>query len=241
MTPAAMTWPPDPMGAGLLQIAERGTSDVDLASASLRDVENYIAPRLRGFIEAGIALAAIRERRLYLQAGWDTFEIYCKQRWQIDDSHARRMCDAAQVAQIAASANAPMGATVENERQARELAPLLARPDELRAVWEETVDRTGGVVTAQAIRNVRRERERRAAPPAPAPPRPEPLIPVIPTSVHRVFLVLTQAAEEARALGAPDLFRGAAVNPDVLAIWAGKFEDAAALCAELAVACREGR
>jgi hypothetical protein len=226
------------MGAGPLQIAERGTPDVDLASAPLRDVENYIAPRLRGFVEAGIALLAIKDRRLYLQGGWDTFETYCKQRWQIDDSHARRMCDAAQVAQITASANAPMGASVENERQARELAPLLTRPDELRAVWQETVDRTGGIVTAAAIRNVRRARERREAP-QPAAPRPDPLIPVIPTSVHRVFLVITQAAEEARALGAPELFRGLPVNPDVLAIWAGKFEDAAALCAELAAACRD--
>jgi hypothetical protein len=231
------------MGAGTLtQIAERGTADVDLASAPLRDVENYIAPRLRGFVEAGIALLAIKERRLYLQGGFDTFEIYCKQRWGIDDSHARRMCDAAQVAQMTASTNAPIGAVVERESQARELAPLLSRPDELKAVWEETVERTGGIVTAAAIRNVRRDRERRAAPSPAAPaPRQEPLIPAIPTSVHRVFLVLTQAVTEARTLGAPDLFRGLAVAPDVLGIWAGKFEDGAALFAELAGACREGR
>ncbi len=227
------------MGSGTLQIAERGTTDVDLASAPLRDVEDYIAPRLRGFVEAGIALLAIKDRRLYLQGSWDTFETYCKQRWGIDDSHARRMCDAAQVAQITASANAPMGATVENERQARELAPLLGRPDELKAVWEETVDRTGGVVTAAAIRNVRRDRERRTAPPQPAaaprPPAPEP---AVPAEVHRVFLVVTQAVAEARALGAPHVFQQLPVAADVLGIWADRFEDAAVLCAELAAACR---
>ena len=228
----------------MTQIAERGTSDVDLTSAPLRDVENYIAPRLRGFVEAGVALLAIKERRLYLQGGFDTFEIYCKQRWGIDDSHARRMVDAAQVSQITASANAPMGAFVENERQARVLAPLLADPDELKAVWQETVQRaqtTNAPVTESTIRAVRRDRERREAPQPPPAPKQEPLIPAIPTSVHRVFLVITQAAEEARAYGAPGLFRGVAVAPDVLAIWARKFEDAAALCAELAVACREGR
>ena len=64
------------------------------------DVENYIAPRLRGFVEAGYALMAIRERRLYLKAGFDTFEGYCRDRWQIDDRAARRMCDAAQVAHL---------------------------------------------------------------------------------------------------------------------------------------------
>jgi hypothetical protein len=228
------------MGAGpLTQIAGRGTTDVDLTSAPLRDVENYIAPRLRGFVEAGIALLAIKDRRLYLQGGWDTFEIYTKQRWGIDDSHARRMVDAAQVAQITASANVPMGASVENERQARELAPLLGRPDELKATWEEAVTRTGGVVTAQAIRTIRRDRERRAAPaPEPLLPRPPAPEPAVPANVHRTFLLVSQAMEEVRALGAPGIFRGLPVAPDVLGIWAGKFEDAAALCAELAQACR---
>jgi len=218
-----------------------GSRPIDLASAPLREVENYIAPRLRGFVEAGSALLWIRDRRLYVQGGWDTFEIYCRQRWGIDDSHARRMVDAAQVAQITASTNAPIGAVVERESQARELAPLLADPDELKAVWEETVRRvqdTAAPLTASTIRAVRRERESaRTGPPPPA-PRPEPLIPAIPTPVHRVFLVITQAAEEARSLGAPRLFRGAAVNRDVLGIWAGKFEDAAVLCAELAAECR---
>jgi hypothetical protein len=109
----------------LTQIAGRDAAEVDLETAPLADVENYIAPRLRGFVEAGIALLAIRERRLYKSAGFDTFEVYCKQRWQIDDSHARRMCDAAQVAVIAASANAPIGASVERESQAREPSPIL--------------------------------------------------------------------------------------------------------------------
>lgn len=227
-----------------MQIAERGTGDVDLDTAPLRDVENYIAPRLRGFVEAGVALLAIKNRRLYLQGGWDTFEIYCRDRWQIEERHARRMIDAAQVAQLAAtSATGPMGPKVEvqNERQARELAPLLNRPDELQAVWRETVDRTGGLVTPAAIRNVRRDRERRAAAPEtsqpllPRPPAPEP---AVPPEVHRVFLVITQAAQEARSLGAPDVFRGLPVAADVRGIWADRFEDAAALCAELAQACR---
>lgn len=228
----------------MTQIAERGNSDVDLDTASLRDVENYIAPRLRGFVEAGVALLAIKNRRLYLQGGWDTFELYCREKWGIDDSHARRMVDAAQVAQITASANAPIGAVVERESQARELAPLLADPDELKAVWQETVNRaqtTNAPLTASTIRAVRRQREAARVPQQAPAPRPEPLIPAIPTSVHRVFLVITQAAEEARAYGAPGLFRGLAVAPDVLDIWARKFEDTAALCAELAAACREGR
>ena len=74
----------------MTEIAERtDASTVDLATASLRDVENYIAPRLRGFVEAGYALMAVRERRLYLKGGFDTFEGYCRDRWGIEAAHAR--------------------------------------------------------------------------------------------------------------------------------------------------------
>src|ERR1017187_3758455 len=101
---------------------------VDLASASLKDVENYIAPRLRGFVEVGFALMAVKERRLYLQAGFDSFEAYCRERWQLEERHARHMCDAAQVAHIAGGYTGGTDVpTVENEAQARELAPLIGK------------------------------------------------------------------------------------------------------------------
>ena len=98
----------------MTEIAERTEAPVDLATAPLVEVENYIAPRLRGFVEAGYALMAIRERRLYLKAGFDTFEGYCRDRWQIDDRAARRMCDAAQVAHVTS------GSTPVHRRGCRE-------------------------------------------------------------------------------------------------------------------------
>ena len=42
------------------------------------------------------------------------------------------------------------------ESQARELAPLLDDPEELREVWTETVERTEGKPTAAAIRASRK-------------------------------------------------------------------------------------
>jgi hypothetical protein len=109
----------------------------------------------------------------------------------------------------------------------------------LKAVWEETVDRTGGAPTAAAIRNVRRDRERRTAPPPhPVPPAPAP---VVPPEVHRIFLVVTQATQEALALGGPAAFTGLQAPPQVLAMWAGEFDGAARVCADLAQACRDAR
>jgi hypothetical protein len=221
-------------------------ADVDLASAQLRDVENYLRPRLRAFMEAGLALMAIRERRLYIQAGFDSFDGYCRERWGVEAGYARRMCDAAQVAAITSSTDAPAGVVVENEAQARELAPLLGRPEELRAVWQkvaERADQAGQPVTAAAIRTVRREHEQ--ANPAPprnntAPPRPVPQpVTVIPAEAHRTFLMLTQAAEEVRALGGPAVLKGKNIPGSVLREWADAFDKAAALCTELAGACRD--
>ena len=223
-------------------------ADVDLRNAPLRDIENYLRPRLRAFMEAGLALMAIRERRLFIQAGFDTFEAYCKERWQIEANYARRLCDAAQVAAITGSpsTNVPIGTFVETESQARELAPLLGRPDELREVWRETVERTeqaGQPVTAAAIKQTIREREARNSAPPPGrtpPPRPVPQpVTVIPADAHRVFLMLTQAAQEVRALGGPAVIAGKSIPHAVLKEWADGFDDAAALAAELAEACRD--
>jgi hypothetical protein len=227
----------------LTEIVELPVAPVDLASASLADVENYIAPRLRGFVEAGYALMAVRERRLYLNAGFDTFETYCKQRWGIDDSRARRMCDAAQVAHIAAgsSTNAPIGASVESEYQARELAPLLGKPAELREVWRKTVElaeRTGAPVTASTIRQVRREHQAsQSPPPVPAPPLPPKPAPAVPPAAQRVFLVITQAAEEARMLGGAEVFSGE-ISAEVRLAWADQLAVAARFIVGLEEACR---
>lgn len=37
----------------------------------------------------------------------------------------------------------PMGSRPTSERQARELTPLLNRPDELRNAWQEARERSG--------------------------------------------------------------------------------------------------
>lgn len=235
----------------MTEIAERVAASIDLTSAPLRDVENYIAPRLRGFVEAGFALLAVRERRLYLQGGFDTFDAYCRVRWGIEERHARHMCDAAQVAHITAGSTGGTAVqTVENEAQARELAPLLGKPDQLIDVWQRTVERaeqTGVLVTGPLIRQVRREHERlQASPqprPAPAPrvtpPPARPVPVVIPPDANRMFGLLTQAAEEARSLGGADLVRVNGIPASVLSAWAAGYDDVAALCTALAGACRD--
>lgn len=96
----------------------------------------------------------IREKRLYQQAGWDTFEGYCEERWGWKRAHAYRLMDAAEVIK----ALSPTGDTIPfpaTERQARELAPLRHEPEALREVWQEVQQQHGENITAANVRATR--------------------------------------------------------------------------------------
>jgi hypothetical protein len=102
------------------------------------------------FAEVGHALLEIQQRRLYRSAGHRTFAGYVSKRWDLSSAHAYRQIDASKVVDLLAPGGGlPLPA---NEAQARELAPLAHDPDAIRAVWTETVQQTGGRVTARAIR-----------------------------------------------------------------------------------------
>ena len=101
---------------------------------------------MQTFMEVGMALATIRDKRLY-QAKYATFEDYCHQRWSLSRSRAYQLMAAADVVSTIVDTGLPAPA---NEGQARELARV---PAEKRAeVWRATVERTEGKPTAAAIR-----------------------------------------------------------------------------------------
>jgi hypothetical protein len=85
---------------------------------------------LQTFNEVGGALLAIRDSRLY-RDGYDTFEDYCRERWQMERRHAYRLIEAAQVVE-----NVSHGTQMppSNERQARPLTEL--EPEAQRIVWQ---------------------------------------------------------------------------------------------------------
>lgn len=107
----------------------------------LAELEHVIADSLQTI---GVALTEIREQRLYRDTH-GTFEDYCIDRWTMTDRHARRLMQAAEVLEL----TGPMGPT--NERQARELAPLLDEPGLLNEAWEEAVHVTDGKPTAAVV------------------------------------------------------------------------------------------
>lgn len=118
----------------------------DSEQATLAEHEQVIEKGLKTFIEVGTALAAIREGRLY-RTTHQTFETYCRERWNFNRHRASQLISAVDVVTNVTSVGLPAPA---NEGQARELAKV---PAEDRAdVWADTLDRTNDKPTAAAVR-----------------------------------------------------------------------------------------
>lgn len=123
--------------------------DIALAAdeaAQLAEHEAVIERGIKTFYEVGLALADIRDRKLY-RAEYGTFEEYAERRWQMSRRRAYQMIEAAGVVHNFSHSEIDAPAT---ESQARELSrvPELERV----AVWAETVERTRGKPTAAAVR-----------------------------------------------------------------------------------------
>lgn len=104
------------------------------ALLDLMEHEKVIEQGLETFLEVGHALLAIRDDRKYRAAGFESFERYCRERWEMSKAYANRVIDAARVAELVA----PMGAIAppRTERVIRELAPLAREDPELaRDTW----------------------------------------------------------------------------------------------------------
>ena len=98
--------------------------------AELGRLERLVDAGLSTFVEVGEALLEIRDRRLY-RATHKSFGIYCQERWGLGRAHAHRLIASSQVVRVLS----PVGDVPENERQARELTPLLSDPERLRDAW----------------------------------------------------------------------------------------------------------
>lgn len=117
----------------------------------LDELEGVIERGLATFVEVGQALLEIRDERHYRETH-DTFEFYCRERWNFSRPQAYRLIEAATVtAELSPMGDIPSPAS---ERVARELAPLRAEPETLREAWTETVERHGPSPTAAQVREV---------------------------------------------------------------------------------------
>jgi hypothetical protein len=98
--------------------------------------ERTIAKGLKSFLEVGMALKEIRDKRLYRQQ-YDTFEEYCARRWELSRPRAYELCAASEVVEDL-SAVADIRLLPENERQTRPLTRL-KDPAQWRRAWQSAV------------------------------------------------------------------------------------------------------
>lgn len=116
----------------------------------LKRCEKVIKRGWDTFVDVGKALATIQRDRLYRGEKYQTFEAYCRERWQYGKSHAHRLIGAAQVVEHLS----PIGDTMSlplNEAQVRPLIGL--DPEDQRKAWQAAVEQAAGKsVTARLVR-----------------------------------------------------------------------------------------
>ena len=109
----------------------------------LAELEKTIARGKKTFVEVGLALAEIRDLRLYRRE-YSGFEEYCREKWGWKRAHAYRLIDAAEIVKLS-----PIGDKIKTESQARELGK--AEPEQRAGIVQAIVD-AGEPVTAAAIK-----------------------------------------------------------------------------------------
>lgn len=115
-----------------------------------RNDEATITNGLQTFYEVGCALARIRDSKSYkLVAGFDTFEEYCRERWDMGYRHANKVIAAADVVHNLT----PIGVTPTVESQARPLTKLA--PEQQREAWQRALELAGDRrITAKLVGSV---------------------------------------------------------------------------------------
>lgn len=116
----------------------------------LEHLEGVINRNLQSFYEVGRALMEIRDRGYYKDVlGYNTFEQYCKERWDFARRTAYQFIDSVKVIDnVRNCAQTPI-----NESQTRPLARL--EPEQQREAWKKAVETAPeGKVTAKHITEV---------------------------------------------------------------------------------------
>lgn len=122
-------------------------------TAELEQLEGVIQKNIGAFYEVGRALMEIRDKGLYRDVlGYDTFEAYCKGRWDFSRQRAYQLIDSVTVKN---NLSTPVDIQI-TEYQIRPLARL--EPEQQRTAWQKAVETAPeGKVTAAHVSKVVKE------------------------------------------------------------------------------------
>lgn len=117
--------------------------------AQLREAEDRIQRGLSGFLDMGLALGMIRERRLF-RATHASWESYLRDRWKMTDDYSQKLITAVKI--VGELRDSGIVVMPVREVHARRLQQV--EPDHRPKVWEEALAEAGGnpeAVTADRI------------------------------------------------------------------------------------------
>lgn len=156
--------------------------------------EAIIDDGMKGFLHVGKSLIAIRDGQLY-EERFESFEAYCKSRWNISRPRAYQLIEAAEVtAEVSTIVDTktketpkhPTNIAPQNEAQARALAGSGDTPEQRREVWAKAVETAPKneagepVITAKHIAKVADEVVGpKVTPPKPEQPKAAPVVEVV--------------------------------------------------------------
>jgi len=165
----------------------------------LAELEKVIAKGQKTFVEVGLALAEIRDMRLYKRE-YSGFAEYCREKWGWNKSYAYYMIDSAEVVKALPEKVSTM---VDTERQVRELAKI---PAEDRAGVVQAIVDSGKPVTAKEIRRhlppppMQPKGAQGAARPAVPPPPPSQILDATGWPIPTQLIPLWQRAGEVQEM-----------------------------------------
>lgn len=107
-----------------------------LERTKFKDLEKTISEGMTTFVDVGSALLEIRNSRLYRE-DFDSFEDYCRSRWDMSKQHAIRLIQSSQVMENIGKA----GYVPRAESVVRPLVNL--EPEKQKKVWDEIKKRVG--------------------------------------------------------------------------------------------------
>jgi hypothetical protein len=116
----------------------------------LRTLENEIRSGMEEFYYTGMKLKEIRDDELYKEDGFETWERYCRGRWEWDRNHVYRLITAAEYRQVM-----PTGHQEWSERSVRELTRIPDKKDAARVakkIIEHVEKSKDGKLTSTVVR-----------------------------------------------------------------------------------------
>jgi hypothetical protein len=134
-------------------IAEQVEPLTEIEIFDLMSFEEVIGTGWASFVQVGLALGQVRDRRLYRET-YPSFQEYCRSRWQYGRNYADRLVSAAQVFnRLVTKCRQRLP---EHEGQVRPLVGLTT--DQAKQVWETAVAKAGNRrITAIMVKRAMRD------------------------------------------------------------------------------------